>query len=105
MKPVNSSLLGHGVPSTTPAINAAGCLPAILTIEALIRLPDSDGGVLNRAKLSAAGGVIWVEWRSQVIDPRLRRGRRVMAPRDLGVLAGRCVPVHGLLLLGELPLL
>lgn len=101
MKPFNSSLLGHGMPSATPVTNAAGCLPAVLTIEALIRLPNETGGVINQAKLSAVGHLVWVEWRSQVIDPRLRRGRRVMAPRDLGIPAGRCIPVHGLLPLGE----
>jgi len=105
MKPVSASL-GYRLPSSPPEVAAATGLPAVLTLEALIRLPDGPRGVINRAKVSALGFLGWVEWRSQTIDPRLRRGRRVMAPRDLATHSGRCIPVHGLLPLGEtLPLL
>lgn len=101
MKPLCSSLLGGGLPSSAPELAVATGLPAVLTLEALIRLPDGAGGIINRAKVSACGFLGWVEWRSQAIDPRLRRGRRGMAPRNLAVQAGRCIPVHGLLPLVE----
>lgn len=106
MKPITSSLLGHGLPQCLPGTDATSRMPAVLTLDALIRLPDGAGGVINRARVSAREFHAWVEWRSRTIDPRLRRGRQVMAPKDLSVPPGRCIAVHGLLPLGErLPLL
>lgn len=106
MKPLCSSLLGGSLPSSAPELAVATGLPAVLTLEALIRLPDGASGIINRAKVSARGFLGWIEWHSQAIDPCLRRGRRVMAPRNLATQSGRGITVHGLLPIGEpLPLL
>lgn len=75
----------------------AAHLTATMRIEALIRLPNTAGGVRNRAKLAASGNQVWVEWCSPKVDARLRRGGWVMALLDLGAKASPHVCVHTLL--------
>lgn len=76
---------------------AAQAMPGVFRIEALIRLPDGSGGIRNQAKLAAQDAVLWVEWRSRVIDVRLRRGQRVVTLRDVSAPTFPRVAVHALL--------
>lgn len=45
-----------------------------IRIDALIRLPDGAGRIINRAKVSAREGCGWIEWLSSQVDARLHRG-------------------------------
>lgn len=75
----------------------AQAMPGVFRIEALIRLPDGSGGIRNQAKLAALDAVLWVEWRSRVIDVRLHRGQRIVTLRDVSAPASPRVAVHTLM--------
>lgn len=98
MRPPRHNAFAEPAPVTAATgFLAAQAMPGVFRIEALIRLPDGSGGIRNQAKLAALDAVLWVEWRSRVIDVRLRRGQRVVTLRDVSAPASPRVAVHALM--------
>lgn len=92
MQGVHSAFVKH--PPSKPVLCGDASCPCIAC---LIRLPDSQGTILNRARLVSGRTSQWVRWRSTVVDPNLHRGIAVVVLRDPSVAPGFHQSVHGLI--------